>query len=194
MRQAQAMTAVLKRLAPSLGWPGGLGLVALALAAGLALLSQQWDQRASALQAEADQLSRQIRAAKATGLQAEQAPVTPAQWQAALPSAALRQQRLADLLEIALRQGLVSSRTEHRLSVDESSGLERLRVSMPLSGSYAQLRGYIEAALRHDPALSLDALKLRRAGPQAAEMEAEMSWSLHGRSAAPAPAASGVRP
>jgi Tfp pilus assembly protein PilO len=176
----------LKTGAQTLGLPGLMGLVGLLLAAALALLSQHWDQRSAALQAEADQLSSRIRAQKAVGFQAEQAPVTPAQWQAALPSASLRQQRLADLLEIALRQGLVSNRTEHRLSVDASSGLERLRVSMPVSGRYAQLRSFIEAALRHDPALSLDALKLRRAAPNAAELEAEMSWSLHGRSETPA--------
>ncbi|MCV2351421.1 hypothetical protein [Paucibacter sp. Y2R2-4] len=184
----------LKAGTQALGLPGLMGLAGLVLAAGLTLLSQHWDQRSAALQAEADQLSSRIRAQKAAGVQAEQAPVTAAQWQAALPSSALRQQRLADLLEIALRQGLVSSRTEHRLSVDASSGLERLRVSMPVSGGYAQLRSFIEAALRHDSALSLDALKLRRATPNAAEMEAEMSWSLHGRSEAVAPAAAGARP
>ena len=83
-------------------------------------------------------------------------------------------QRLADLLEMGLRLGLQSSRSEHRLSVDAATGLERLRVTMPLSGGYEQLRQYIEAALRHDPGLSLDGLKLRRTSPQAAELEASV--------------------
>ncbi|MEJ6007979.1 GspMb/PilO family protein [Paucibacter sp. AS339] len=180
----------LKAGVQALGLPGVLGLAGLVLAAALLLLSQHWDQRGAQLQAEADGISSRLRAQRAAGVQAAQAPVTPAQWQAALPSAALRQQRLADLLEIALRQGLVSSRTEHRLSVDAAAGLERLRVSMPVSGGYAQLRSFIEAALRHDPALSLDALKLRRVGPNAAEVEADLSWSLHGRGEAVA----GARP
>ncbi|MFY7867598.1 GspMb/PilO family protein [Roseateles sp.] len=167
----------------TLGLPGSVGVAALLLAAALAMLSHHWDTRSARFQAEADQISQRLRAQRAAGVQeSAQAPATQSQWQAALPPAAVRQQRLADLLEIALRQGLVSSRTEHRLSVDAASGLERLRVSMPVSGGYAQLRSFIEAALLHDPALSLDALKLRRASPQAAEVEADLTWSLHGRS------------
>ena len=89
------------------------------------------------------------------------------------------QQRLADLIEMATRSGLVSVRTEHRLA--SSEGIERLRVTMPLAGSYAQLRRFVGAALAHDAALSLDGLKIRRASPQSIEVEAELQWSLFGR-------------
>lgn len=173
----------LERAVKRLGPPGLLGLLALLLAAGLLLASQGWGFEAARLQAEADELSRQLRSQRAAGLSQGPAatPATAEQWQQALPSAELRQQRLADLLEVGTRMGLVSARTEHRLSVDASAGLERLRVSMPLVGTYAQLRAFIAAALRHDPALSLDALKLRRANPQATELEADLVWSLHGR-------------
>jgi len=177
------MTArALKRSLRSLGWPGAAGLLALLLAAGLAWLGQGWEREAAASAAQADRLRAQLRLQRAAGPQvAEAAPVTAAQWWQALPPAGARQQRLADLLEMGLRLGLQSSRSEHRLSVDAATGLERLRVTMPLSGGYEPLRQYIEAALRHDPALSLDSLKLRRASPQAAELEAELQWSLHGR-------------
>jgi Tfp pilus assembly protein PilO len=103
------------------------------------------------------------------------------QWQAALPAASERQQRLADLLELGIRLELNGARTEHRLAT--ADGLERLRVTMPVTGSYAQLRRFIGAALAHDPALSLDAIKLRRVSPMAVEVEAELQWSLHGRAA-----------
>ena len=173
----------LKRRLKELGWPGLLGLTALVLAGGLFLLAQSWSAQTAQLQAEADQLSRELRSQRAAGLlSAAAAPAaTPQQWQQALPSAEARQQRLADLLEIGLRMGLVSARTEHRLSVDTNAGLERLRVSMPLTGGYTQLRAFIAAALRHDPALSLDALKLRRSTPDAPELEADLVWSLHAR-------------
>jgi hypothetical protein len=106
-------------------------------------------------------------------------PVSVQQWQAALPAAAERQQRLADLLELSIRLELNGARTEHRLSTAE--GLERLRVTMPVTGSYAQVRRLISAALAHDPALSLDAVKLRRVSPMSADVDAELQWSLHGR-------------
>ncbi|MCE4537071.1 hypothetical protein LXT12_07395 [Pelomonas sp. P7] len=169
------MRSALLKLRRALGWPGFAGLFALVLA-GLAIAaSDRWDRQAAVLQAEARALRAKARPAAA----AASAPVSAQQWQAALPSARDRQQRLADLLELAIRMDLNGSRTEHRLSTSE--GLERLRVTMPLTGSYAQLRRFIGAALEHDPALSLDAIKLRRAGPMAAQVEAELQWSLHGR-------------
>lgn len=170
-----------------LGWPGLVGLAALLLAGLLELgLARPWTQQQDELTAQAERLQRQLRVQRASG--ALQPAATPEQWRAALPGAEARQQRLADLLEAALRAGLATPRTEHRLAVDANAGLERLRVSMPVQGGYAQLRGFIETALRQDPALSLDGLKLRRAAPSGAELEAELQWSLHGRSAAAAPA------
>lgn len=164
------------RLQP-LGWPGLAGVLALLMAAGLAWLGQRWDAQAAALQAEV----RQLRARAAPARAEAAAPLSVQQWQAGLPGAAERQQRLADLLELALRLDLNGARTEHRLS--QSEGLERLRVTMPVSGSYAQLRRFIAAALEHDPALSLDAIKLRRSSPLTADLDAELQWSLHGRAA-----------
>lgn len=170
------MKAALQRLHQALGLPGLAGVAALLLAAAALLLAQRWDARATALQAEARALRAQARPAAAAAV-----PVSAQQWQATLPGAAERQQRLADLLELGIRLELSGARTEHRLATSE--GLERLRVTMPVSGSYAQLRRFIAAALAHDPALSLDAVKLRRASPLAAEVEAELQWSLHGRAA-----------
>ncbi|CAN5146431.1 hypothetical protein BH11PSE10_BH11PSE10_07430 [soil metagenome] len=164
----------------ALGWPGMAGLAALLLAAVMLVVAQRWDGRAAVWQAEADHLRSSLRAQAAVAR--PQPAATPAQWQASLPPATQRQQRLADLLEMGLRAGLAGNRTEHRLTVDATAGLERLRISMPVSGGYAQLRRFIGAALQHDPALSLDSLKLRRATPQAAEIEAELVWSLHSRS------------
>lgn len=178
------MTMALHWLRPALrrlGWPGVLGIAALLLAGLLELgLARRWDGQAQDMEAQALRLQSQLRRQQL--LAGTPAPVSPEQWlQRQLPSAQQREQRLADLLELSLRAGLSGSRTEHRLSVDTASGLERLRISMPVQGSYAQLRGFIEAALRQDLALSLDSLKLRRTSPSAGELEAELGWSLHAR-------------
>jgi hypothetical protein len=178
LRRQLARLPALRRL----GWPGALGLLALLVAGGLELgLAQRWHQEQLALTAQAEQLQRQLRLQRASGAAASQA--TPEQWRAGLPGPELRQQRLADLLEAGLRAGVSTPRTEHRLSVDGNAGLERLRVSMPVQGGYAALRAFLEQALRQDPALSLDAIKLRRTAPSSPELEAELQWSLHGRAA-----------
>lgn len=165
-----------QRVVSVLGAPGLAGIAALVLAAVAVLAGQRWDAQATALQAEAHALR-----ARASPAAPQALHVGVQQWQAALPSPRDRQQRLADLLELGLRLDLSGVRTEHRLSTSE--GLERLRVTMPLTGSYAQLRRFIGAALAHDPALSLDAVKLRRVSPLSSDVEAELQWSLHGRAA-----------
>lgn len=172
--------ASIKKVCQSLGWPGLAGLAALLMAAVLLLLANRWDVSAAQTEAEAARLSRQASAQKAGA--GVPLAATPQQWQASLPSAALRQQRLADLLEMGVRAGLAGTRTEHRLTLDPASGLERLRVVMPVSGGYAQLRQFIGAALTNDPGLSLDSVKLRRATPVAPEIDAELVWSVHSRS------------
>lgn len=158
----------------------GLSLLALPLllaAAVLALgLQPRWAAQEQVLRQELQTLRQ--RPQPVAGMAA---PLDNARWRAGLPESGLRQGRLADLLELGLRQGLNGVRTEHRLSRDSEAGLERLRVTMPLRGSYAQLRAYVGAALAQDEGLSLDSLKLRRASDQDAELEAELVWSLYSR-------------
>ena len=173
-------SATVKRALHELGAPGLAGAAALAVALAVAVLGRSWDSQAAQMQAESDALRISLRQQLAPT--AVVMPATPQQWFSQLPPAAERQQRLADLLEMGVRAGLSGSRTEHRLAVDAASGLERLRISMPVTGDYVQLRRFIAAALQHDPALSLDSLKLRRPTPQSAELEADLAWSLHSRS------------
>jgi len=169
----------LRQALGALGWPGAVAGLCLLGAAVLALqLTPRWQGEAEDLAVQQAGLRRSLRASAAlpaTGAQ------TPAALLASLPPSADRQQRLADLLEIGLRLGLVQQRSEQRLSVDADTGLERLRISMPVQGSYAQLRHYLGAALAHDTALSLDSLHLRRAQRESQELQAELVWTLHSR-------------
>lgn len=172
-------TRPLRQALGALGWPGALAGLCLLGAAVLALhLTPRWQSEAEELSVQQAALRRSLRASAtlpATGAQ------TPAALLAALPPSAERQQRLADLLEIGLRLGLVQQRSEQRLGVDADTGLERLRISMPVQGSYAQLRQYLGAALAHDPALSLDSLHLRRTQRESQDLQAELVWTLHSR-------------
>jgi len=165
------------------GWPGLVGVIALLAAAVCVVLAQGWDAQTETLQSRADALHLQVLKATAATPQRSDTPGAPLDakdWLAALPTASLRQERLADLLELAIKNGLVSARTDYHLNVDTGLGLEHLRVNMPVSGRYPQLRAFIEAALAHDPGLSLDSLKLQRATPQSDQVDAELTWSLHG--------------
>ncbi len=170
------------------GWPFGVGLAGLALAAVVALaLVPQIRREASAVATDADGVARRARHAGADSAQARQAESAPERFLAAFPSADTRQARVAALLALAVHHAMAVRGGEFALGRDKSSGLVRYSVAMPLTGSYAQLRDFIEDALASDAALSLDRLRLRRASPGAAVVEADLTWSFYMRPANAAP-------
>ena len=82
------------------------------------------------------------------------------------------------LLTLAAKNGLESKRSEFRLSPDRDSGLLRYTVTLPVAGSYGQVRRFMEEAQARDPALSLDRLRLRRASTSASVVETDLTWSF----------------
>ena len=162
------------------GWPGAVGLLALVAAAVLAL---GW---LPALREEADSSSAKADAAELTAARmsstrrsaALQTPA-PQKFVDSFPPAATRQARLGALWSLAAEHGLDAKRSELRLSPQRDLGLLRYSVNMPLSGSYAALRAFVEDAQRRDPALSVDRLRLRRASASATTVDADLTWSLY---------------
>lgn len=180
MLSTGAVLVQVNSLLAKVGRLGGLSLVLLLLAAGLQWgLADPWRDKTTALLKDAQQRRSALRPARVREI--PQQDLSPQAWRAALPATSSRQQRLADLLEHGLRLGLSSTRTEHRVVVDHQAGLEQLRVSMPLKGSYAQIRQFIGEALLKDPGLSLDELRLSRSQVGSLELEAELQWTLHSR-------------
>ena len=58
--------------------------------------------------------------------------------------------------------------------------LERYELQLPVSGSYSQIRDFLNRALAEIPALSLDQMALRRDGRNEATLHAELRLTLHG--------------
>lgn len=169
---------------------GGLGVAAVllllaALSVVLVLVPRQ-EQALASLRAEAD--ATRVRALRlALTVQPGVASADPAErFREGFPLAASRQPRLAALLDLVSRHGLASTRSEYRYQVEPALGLARYRVALPLAGSYDALRSFIEDALRSDAALSLDSVRLRRADGRAAQVQAELQFSLLMRMEAPA--------
>lgn len=174
-RTGAARRAQLRRL----GWPALLGaaLAAAGLLLSLTLLPRVLEQR-QALDEQARLLER--RAGRGAPTPERLPPGTEAQrFRAGFPASALRQQRVAALLALADRAGLSIARSEFRHEMDREAGLTHYRLSLPLEGSYPQLRDFIESALRADPALSLDRVRLRRADAVQPRLQAELNFTLH---------------
>ncbi len=162
------------------GWPGALGLLLLVAAAALWLL---WlpalREAADSSSAKAD--AAELTAARMSSTRRSAALQTPApqKFVDPFPPAATRQARLGALWSLAAEHGLDAKRSELRLSPQRGLGLLRYSVNMPLSGSYAALRAFVEDAQRRDPALSVDRLRLRRASASATTVDADLTWSLY---------------
>ena len=58
--------------------------------------------------------------------------------------------------------------------------LERYELQLPVSGSYSQIRDFLNRALAEIPALSLDQMALRRDGRNEATLHADLRLTLHG--------------
>ena len=161
-------------------WPGiaGFTCLTLALVVGLIWLPSLEHESAS-LSAALIATERRAAALDARRLAPIARPSTPAQrFRQGFPAAADRQDRLAVLLTLATKNGLESKRSEFRLAQDHDSGLLRYTVTMPVAGPYSQVRRFLEETQAHDPALSLDRLRLRRASTSASTVETDLTWSF----------------
>jgi hypothetical protein len=177
----------------SWGLPGAAGTALL----GAAALLAAWGvpQATQALHGE----ERTMQAARSRAAQALQqrelgrTQVDPAtRWRESFPAATERHRRITNLMALAAALNLQARRSEVRSVPEEALGLTRVRVVLPLAGPYAGLRRFVDQALRDDPALSLDLVRLERSDPQAAELRAELHWSLWMRAADAAASPGGV--
>jgi hypothetical protein len=163
----------MKRLWPHarrLGLPGALAAaLTLAAALGAAWLPHRQQQ----LDVERQRLAERRAALRPAGPAAD-----PLQ---ALPPDAERQARTAALLALAAEQGLPWPRSEFRYQADRELGLGQYRVAMQLAGRYEALRAYVAEALKRDPGLALETLRLRRDDARPGELRAELGWVLHMR-------------
>lgn len=160
-----------------LGWPAAVAaLLTLAAVVGAAWLPRE--------QARLD-AQRQALTARRAALQPRAPGAAPADDGAALaaslPPDSERQARTSALLALAAELGLPWPRSEFRYQADRELGLAQYRVAMQLSGRYGVLRDFVAEALKRDPALALDGLRLRREAN--GTLKAELAWVLHMRAA-----------
>ena len=181
----------------ALNWPAGLGVSALLLAAGLALIATpRWHAERDAADLATQKLATAPRAATpATAA----VPTDERRLLAALPTADAAAQRVADLLALAAQRGLVVQSTRQSLLAAVSATtaaaprnptigaaasaatplpVTALGLSMAVQGRYENLRRFVAEALQHDDALLLDQARLVRATRQAHGLSAELQWLL----------------
>jgi len=85
---------------------------------------------------------------------------------------------LAKLYGTARAAGLELRAADYRL-IETNGRIARYEATLPLSGTYAQLRGFLENALDENPVLSLDQLTIRRKRANDSNLEAEAVLTIH---------------
>jgi Type II secretion system (T2SS), protein M subtype b len=85
---------------------------------------------------------------------------------------------LAKLYAIGTATGVRLQSGNYRLQ-KAAGRLEHYELSLPVDGSYAQIRDFLQRALTEIPALSLDQLTLRRESRSDGSLHAELRLTLH---------------
>jgi len=79
-----------------------------------------------------------------------------------LPLAQRQNEDLKTLFQLARRRGLLLAQAEYGRPADVSASIDGLQLTLPLGGSYPQLRQFAEDALRAMPHLSIDQIGFER--------------------------------
>jgi Tfp pilus assembly protein PilO len=149
--------------AASLGLPGVLGLGLLVLVCGF------YFSTLSSEQSHLNELQQQIakaRVQRAAPAEEAKGPTTPEDKLAAFYGFFPRPDDLPALLEkvfaAAKANGLQLEHGEYRVLSDNAGGLTQFQITLPVRGTYPQIRKFIDAAMADVPSLSLDSVQFDR--------------------------------
>jgi Tfp pilus assembly protein PilO len=161
---------------------GGVGLASLGLLAGAALFFflalKPLEARNERLQ---QRLGESTRMNAAPGAGPASASQTAAKLDALYQFLETKEHKsdlLAKLHAIGAAAGVEVRAADYKL---HKSGvrIERYEITLPVTGSYAQIRAFLGNALAGIPALSLDQVSFRKQRPNDAQVQAEMRLTLH---------------
>ena len=177
------MSAIIRRLRESvegLGPAGVVGVALLVFAAtlyGTAVVPRA--QERAALQAEAERLRERLQMSGsptgAKGTLSEQL----AAFYAFFPPAQSSPDWLGKIHAAAKAKGLVLQSGEYKLERSADSRLARYQIVLPVTGSYAQLRGFVGQVLADVPAAALEEITLRRESVASPRLEARIRLTLY---------------
>lgn len=89
---------------------------------------------------------------------------------------------LGKIHELADQQTLKLDQAQYKFAAESGSRLAHYQIALPVSGSYPQLRRFIELALAELPALELHDLVFKRDGIDKENVDAQLQFVLYVRS------------
>lgn len=86
---------------------------------------------------------------------------------------------LKRLFQVAANSGLTLTQGDYRLVPDTEGDFQQWQLSLPIRGSYPQIRAFIDAALQALPSATLDEISLRRDSVRVPTVEAQLRLTLY---------------
>ena len=170
-----------------MGWPGGAAVVLLLAAAVLS-----WGVRPGIAERQRQLLREHVQRLDATVRISSAASAAAASTQRdprdllrdSLPPVARRGETVAAVLALLEQAKVQADRAEYTAE-DELPGLVRMRVVVPIKGSYAATRDTIASVLNALPHATLDSLSLERGANPGDELGGQLHFSLFFRKETP---------
>lgn len=154
----------------------GLALLAAALVLWLSIVEPAREER-DRLQRASEQAARQLRSVVdpgRTGSAREQL----AAFRGFFPLSDSTPQWLARIEAAATRNGVQLSAGEYRVARAAATRLVRYQISLPVQGTYAQLRAFVASVLEDVPAAAVEEVTLKREAVGNARLEARIRITL----------------
>lgn len=163
-----------------LGLPGvlGVGLLVLALAALFSVVMPAQKELARSRLAQQQQAEQTARAQAAGSKKPQTRAEQLKTFYGAFPAEIAAADVLQSIYDTANQNGVALPHGEYSMAVDEGTRLARYNITLPIVGSYEQIRGFIAAALAAVPALALDHVDFQRQKIGDPQIEAKLRMTL----------------
>ena len=172
------MRALIARAGARLGRAGSIGLGLIVLAAGFYGGTMYPEKRRlEALQRDVAELRE--RAAKPGRNPPRTAANDLAAFYAFFPAPDELPEILDSVFRAAKRQSLVLERGEYRVTRRGAGGMFQYQVTLPVHGSYPQIRKFVDSALAQVPALALESVHFERQKIGESMVNAKITMAIH---------------
>ena len=169
-----------KKWADCLGVSGlaGLGLIVLTLAVFLGVVLPAESKLLSSANAVADLQNRH-----SLDLANPAAPKQPTEsgitaFYKSLPSDKNATQQMRKIYQIAGKQSLQLSQGEYKFSHEKDAHLGSYQITLPVKGSYVQVRKFIAKVMNAMPMVALDGVSFKRESIGGTEVEAKIQFTI----------------
>ena len=163
-----------------LGWAAAVAGALLALAL-LEFFSITLPTRESAadLEVQAVRLRESPRSGREIKRHSDNSPAAQIEaFERFLPPATDINRVVGEVLAAAEAEGLVLERGDYRLADETGLDVMRYQITLPVKGSYANIKNFVRRALRDVPSLALDGIALQRQNVGEAAIEAQIRLSI----------------